>query len=130
MRTQRRNKRTIYLCQKYINEKGLILYKEPIEIKENYNSTNTDADLIAMGMEYPNRLRIKADNRVCIKGEWMNRADLYHAGDRVYVFVEPPEKHDALCKTADYQVELNPLVSTTINQTHIMLLKLSGKDNN
>lgn len=130
MRTQRRNKRTIYLCHKYIDENGLVKYKEPIMLKENYNSTNTDADLIAMGMDYPSRLRIKADNRAYVNGEWINRSDLYHVGDRLYIFVNPPEKHDVLCKTADYQVELEPILEDSINQSSIMLIKLSGKNKN
>lgn len=129
MRTQRRNKRVIYLCQKYITADGLVLYHEPIEIKENYNSTKIIAEnIIPMGMEYPNKLRIKADNKICVNGEWMRRSELYHPGDRVYVFVEPPEKHDDRCKTADYEVDTDIEPQETINQITITLVKLSGKN--
>ena len=98
-----------------------------IPIKENYNSTTEQADIIAMGMDYPNRLRIKTDRRVCINGEWMERKDLYHTGDRVYVFTIPPETHDPLCKNADYEVEIEPELGVSINQLDILLLRLSGK---
>ena len=126
MRTQRRNKRQIYICHKYIDG-DIIKYREPIPIKENYNSTTEQADIIAMGMDYPNRLRIKTDRRVCINGEWMERKDLYHIGDRVYVFTTPPETHDPLCKNADYEVEIEPELGVSINQLDILLLRLSGK---
>ena len=125
MRTQRRNKRQIYICHRY-EDNGLIKFREPIPIKENYNST-TEQDIIAMGMDYPNRLRIKTDRRVRINGEWMERKDLYHIGDRVYVFTTPPETHDPLCKNADYEVEIEPELGVSINQLDILLLRLSGK---
>lgn len=128
MRTQRRNKRQIYLCQKYIDG-GIIKYHEPIPLKENYNSTTEQADIIAMGMDYPNRLRIKTDTKVYLNGEFVDRKDLYHSGDRVYVFTTPPEKHDVLCKNADYEVEIEPELGLTINQLDILLLRLSGKKN-
>lgn len=126
MRTQQRNKRLIYLCQKYVDEKGIELFKEPIPIKENYNPTNSDSDLATMGMEYPKYLRIKTDDRICLNGKWQNRIDLYHQGDKVYVYVEPPKEHDKLCKTADYEVDAKP--SETINQLEILLKNLSGKN--
>jgi len=126
MRTQRRNKRQIYICHRY-EDNGLIKFREPIPIKENYNSTTEQADIIAMGMDYPNRLRIKTDRRVRINGEWMERKNLYHIGDRVYVFTTPPETHDPLCKNADYEVEIEPELGVSINQLDILLLRLSGK---
>ena len=124
MRTQQRNKKQIYLCHKYV-ENGIAKFKEPIPIKENYSATNTDSDLIAMGMEYPKYLRIKSDIRVEINGKWQNRKDLYHAGDRVYVYNEPPKEHDVLCKNADYEVDTKPV--ETLNQLEVMLFNLSGK---
>ena len=125
MRTQQRNKKQIYLCHKYI-ENGIAKFKKPIPIKENYSATNTDSDLIAMGMEYPKYLRIKSDIRVEINGKWQNRKDLYHAGDRVYVYNEPPKEHDVLCKNADYEVDTKPV--ETLNQLEVMLFNLSGKN--
>lgn len=125
MRTQQRNKKTIYVCHKYV-DKGIEKFKEPIEIKENYNATNSESDLIALGMEYPKYLRIKSDIRVCVDGIWQNRKDLYHPGDKVYVYNTPPDKHDILCKNADYEVDSKPI--ETLNQLEVMLLNLSGKN--
>lgn len=125
MRTQERNKKLIYLCHKYV-ENGIEKFAKPIPIKENYSATNSESDLIAMGMEYPKYLRIKSDIRVCINGKWQNRRDLYKPGDKVYVYVKPPEKHDVLCKTADYEVDTKPV--ETLNQLEVMLLNLSGKN--
>lgn len=125
MRTQQRNKKKIYVCHKY-TENGIDKFKEPIPIKENYSATNSESDLIAMGMEYPKYLRIKSDIKVCIDDKWFNRKDLYHPGDRVYVYVTPPETHDVLCKTADYEVDAKPI--ETINQLEVMLFNLSGKN--
>lgn len=52
MRGLRRNKRCIYLCQKDKDGK-LDKYKEPIKLYENYVPTNSEGDLIAIGMDYP-----------------------------------------------------------------------------
>ena len=49
MRNLRRNKRRLYLCQKY--QDGLLnKYKEPIELYRNYLPTNNDGDLISIGI--------------------------------------------------------------------------------
>lgn len=125
MRTQARNKKTIYLCHKYV-ENGIEKFEKPIKIKENYSATNSESDLIAMGMEYPKYLRIKSDIRVCVDGAWQNRRDLYRPGDKVYVYVTPPKEHDVLCRTADYEVDTKPV--ETLNQLEVMLLNLSGKN--
>lgn len=124
MRTLHRDKKTIYICHKYVDGK-ITKYREPIVIKEHYESTTNESDLIAMGMDYIKRLRIKTGNRTCVKGVWYDTKELYHRGDRVYVYTQPPEEHDALCKTADFEVEVEPVV--TPNQVSILLLKLSGK---
>lgn len=127
MRTQQRNKRTIYLCKRQVVG-NIIKYQKPIEIKENCRTVTSDAELLTMGMEYPTRMRIKTDLRVRIDGEWVNRTDLYHVGDRVYVFAKPPEEHDSLCKNADYEVEIEPIIGTTPNQLDIVLVRLSGSN--
>lgn len=126
MRTQKRNKRLIYLCQKRVNEKGIEVFEKPIPIYENYNATNSESDLIAMGMEYPKYLRIKTNVRIKLNNEWVDRKDVYHPGDKVYVYVTPPRRHDPMCKTADYEVDTKP--SETLNQLEIMLKNLSGKN--
>ena len=126
MRTQRRNKRQIYLCHKVVNG-NLVTYEEPIPLKENYNSVTVDADLITMGLDFPNRIRIKTGNKTYINGEWVKTSSLYHDGDRVYVYNIPPEEHDIMCKTADYEVEIEPKLGESLNQQDIVLRALSGK---
>lgn len=117
MRTLKRNKRDIYLCQKY-QDGNLTKFKEPILLKENYLPTNSDGDLIAIGMNYPKYLRIKTD---------ISEKDLFHAKDRLYVYKTPPETHDVLCKDADYEVYKQP--SLYINEMEVMLYRLSSDDN-
>lgn len=117
MRTLMRNKRKLYLCQKY-EDGNLIKYKEPIELYENYLPTTSDGDLIAIGMNYPKYLRIKTD---------INKKDLFHAKDRLYVYKEPPEEHDVMCRDADYEVYKQP--SLYINEMEVMLYRLSSDDN-
>lgn len=115
MRCLQRNKRQVYLCNQY--QDGYIeKYKEPIPIKINYQPKNSDSDLIALGMDFPMYLRIKAD---------LKDGSLFHANDRVYVNVEPGKPFDELCKDADYEVDSEPIA--TLNVIEITLKKLSGK---
>lgn len=120
MRTLMRNKRKIYLCQKYLDNtltNTIVKFREPITLQENYVPTNSDGDLIAIGLNYPKFLRIKTD---------ISEKDLFHAKDRVYVYKEPPITHDALCKDADYEVYKQP--SLFINEMEVMLYRLSDDD--
>lgn len=114
MRPLARNKRKLYLCQKY--QDGLVdKYKAPKCLFENYLPTNSDGDLISIGMDYPKYLRIKTN---------INEKDLFHPKDRLYIYKEPPKIHDVLCKTADYEVYKEP--SLFINEMEIMLKRLSS----
>ena len=116
MRTLLRNKRKIYLCQRY-QDGNLRKFKEPIELWENYVPTNSDGDLIAIGMDYPQYLRIKTN---------IDERELFHPKDRLYVYKDKPEKHDVLCKDADYEVYKDP--SPWINEMDVMLYRLSGDE--
>lgn len=116
MRNLRRNKRRLYLCQKY--QDGLLnKYKEPIKLYRNYLPTNSDGDLISIGMEYPMYLRIKTT---------IDDKDLFHPKDRVYVYKNIPDEHDVLCKDADYEVYKEPMLF--INGIEVMLRRLSSDD--
>ena len=113
MRNLRRNKRPLYICQKY--QDGLLeKFKEPILKWENYVPTNSDGDLISIGMEYPMYLRIKTN---------ISEKDTYHPGDRLYVYKNKPQTHDVLCETADYEVYKEPMLY--INEMEVMLHRLS-----
>jgi hypothetical protein len=116
MRNLKRNKRPIYLCEKY-QDNAIDKFKEPVKLYENYVPTNSEGDLISIGMEYPMYLRIKTNT---------NEKNIFHAKDRLYIYKEPPIEHDALCKEADYEVYKRPMLY--LNEMEIMLKRLSGDD--
>lgn len=116
MRCLKRNKRKIYVCQHY-QDGYITAFKEPKEVLINYQATNTEGDLIALGLEYPKYMRLKAD---------LSTAGLFHANDRVYISIEPSQPFDELCKDADYEVDSDPIVS--LNSVEITLKRLSGKE--
>jgi len=108
-----RNKRKIYVCALDKTSKS---YKEPIELHENYQVTNSIVDEEVFGLDAYLYLRIKTTP---------NHKDYYHLGDRVYVDVEPPQTHDIMCSTADYQVYKDPVLS--LNEYEVLLKRRSGK---
>jgi hypothetical protein len=115
MRSMRRNKRKLYLCNRY--QEGLITkYGEPIELDVNYQATNSEGDLIALGLDFPMYIRIKTDLQVGM---------MFNANDRVYIIKQPSADFDGLCKDADYEVDSDPILS--LNSVEITLKKLSGK---
>lgn len=116
MRCLKRNKRTIYLCEEY-QDGEISKFHEPQKIKINYQATNSDGDLIALGLDFPKYIRIKSDLRY---------ANVFHPKDRVYITAEPSVPFDVLCKDADYEVDSDPRVS--LNVVEITLKRLSGKD--
>lgn len=115
MRTLERNKRVLYLCKVY-EENGLKKYKPPIEVYDNYTPTNSDSDLMGIGMTYPMYLRIKSD---------IKNIDRYAPGDKVYVYAKKPARHNYLAKDCDYIVLEPPL--PTINQIEVTLKRLSDR---
>lgn len=115
MITLLRNKRPIYVCNAYfVNE--LKKFSEPIKLYENCQTTSGLADIERFGLEAYQYMRIKTTNQNGLN---------YHIGDAVYVNVEPPEIHDPICKTADYEVAEDPLV--TLNFTEVLLRRRSGR---
>ena len=115
MRCLKRNKRVLYVCNWYKDDK-IKKYNNPIEISINYQPTNSDGDLIALGLNFPMYMRIKAD---------LKYYNNFKAGDRVYISKKPTNDFDGLCKDADYEVDSEPL--KFINSIEITLKKLSGK---
>ena len=113
MNNLKRNKRKLYLCNKY-KEGNKYLFSKPIELYENYLPTNSNGELISLGMEYPMYLKIKTSIR---------EKDLFHPKDRLYIYKEPPVEHDDLCDDADYEVYKEPL--QFINEYEVMLRRLS-----
>lgn len=116
MRCLARNKRTLYLCTEY--QDGYISkFKKPIPIRLNYQATNSEGDLVALGMDYSKYIRIKTD---------LQYSNTFHAKDRVYINTKPSYPFDELCKDADYEVDSEPIVS--LNVVEITLKRLSGKE--
>lgn len=116
MRCLQRNKRPIYVSQHY--QDGYITkFKEPQKVLINYQATNSEGDLIALGMDFPKYMRIKAD---------LSYAGIFHANDRIYISVTPAKPFDDLCKDADYEVDSEPIVS--LNSIEVTLKRLSGKE--
>ena len=116
MRCLKRNKREIFLCNEYQDDL-ISKFHEPTPIKINYQATNSDGDLIALGMDFPKYVRIKAD---------LKYNNTFHVKDRVYI-KEKPDRNDfdVLCRDADYEVDSDPIVS--LNVVEITLKRLSGK---
>ena len=115
MRCLKRNKRTIYLCNQY--QDGLIAkYNKPKQLNVNYQATNSEGDLIALGLDFPMYIRIKTD---------IDTGKNFNANDRVYIGILPNEPFDELCKDANYEVDSDPIIS--LNVAEITLKKLSGK---
>ena len=54
----------------------------------------------------------------------ISERDLFHEGDRFYIFVEPPTVHDKICKNADYEIYKKPMIH--IDSMEIMLKRRSG----
>jgi len=119
MRNLDRNKRKIYLCNVYQGENKMKLYNEPIELYENWQDMSTNSEFMNIGLETFDYARIKTSK---------SHANYYHLGDRIYIKNTPPVEHDILCKTADYEVYRNPII--TLNECSVILRKLSGKNTN
>lgn len=121
MRNLDRNKRKLYVCEVYQggDRNKQKLYHEPIELYENWQEMSTSAEFMNIGLETFDYARIKTSK---------NHAQYYHLGDRLYIKVTPPEIHDEFCKTADYEVYQNPIV--TLNECSVVLRKLSGRHTN
>lgn len=118
MRCLNRNKRTIYVCQHY-QDNNMIKFKDPILFKINYQATNSDGDLIALGMDFPMYIRIKGD---------LKDKDMFHSKDRIYIENKPSDPFNPLCKDADYEVDSDPIIS--LNSIEVTLKRLSGKNEN
>lgn len=116
MRTLHRNKRKLYLCESYELDNRRF-FKEPVKLFENWQYISTDASFEKLGWEAYDYIRIKTN---------LNHANYYHMGDRLYIGIEPPEEHDKLCTTANFEVYKDPIV--TLNEVEVVCKKLSGRN--
>jgi len=116
MITLKRNKRQLYLCKKYI-EGNLTKYLQPELISTNYQPISSTGEIISIGQEYTQYLKI--EDTIEIGNKFSN-------GDRVYVYVDIPESHDELCLNADFYVNGNPII--TLNSATVTLKRLTGEE--
>ena len=119
MNSLKRNKRLLYLCKKNIDiETNVTKFKEPEEIKINWQPIDTSSEVLMLGYEYSQYIRIKGTAKECSK---------FSNKDRCYIYKEPNfEKFDVMCNDSDYEVDGNPII--TLNEGEVMLKKLSGAD--
>lgn len=115
MRCLERNKRPVYFCSEY-QDGNISRFTEPVKILINYQGTNSESDLIALGKEFPIYMRVKAD---------LEMADMFKTGDRMYIYKTPDETFNPLCKDADYEINSDPILS--MNSIEFTLRRLSGK---
>lgn len=116
MKTLHRNKRKFSICTVY-RDGNLKKYREPKLMRDNWEPIRDGAEFMNLGLEVYNYIRIKTD---------ASHAEDYHLGDRCYIYVTPPAEHDELCKTADFEVCKDPIV--TLNECDVLLEKLSGRN--
>lgn len=111
MRTLERDKKALYICEK-IKDSDPVQFKPPVEVKLNVVATTSEADIVAFGDSYKEYRRAKIS---------VNELDKFHEGDRAYIYVTPPDKHDVLCETADFEIKS---VSDSISQASILFKRL------
>lgn len=116
-----RNKRLIYYCEMYL-ENGIEKYKEPVPIKLNFEPTNSNSQIFAFGNVYPLYMKAIVLNKLGIE-----LGIKFKAHDKCYIYNQPPEEHDTLCKGADYIIETEPL--STLNFTEITFKRLTSDMN-
>ena len=119
MNTLKRNKRKFHLCQK-IEVDGRMIFDKPIEMKANFQpieDTRTINQLLEFGPDHTSTLIVYIKPTL---------RDLFHNGDRCYVFVEPPEEYDKTCTTADYVINGEPKLY--MNECTFHLSRMKGDE--
>lgn len=112
----KRNKQTLYLCKKIV-ENDVTKFSEPIKIETNYQPVSSAGEIISIGQEYTQYLKIE---------DIISVGEQFSNGDRCYVYKEPPEEYDKLCSNADFYVNGNPLIS--LNSAVVSLKRLTGEE--
>lgn len=94
MRTLERDKKPLYICSKK-KDTDPVQFEEPVKRYLNVVATTSEADIVAFGESYREYRRAKIS---------VDDIEKYHEGDRAYIYVTPPEKHDVLCEGADFEI--------------------------
>lgn len=117
MNSLRRNKNKFYLCKRYIDENNITKYHYPIEVKLNYAPMNSDAQVLALGIDYSKYLIVVGTAK---------ELSIFSNKDRCYIYNKPDLKNfDEMCYDADYEVSGD--TSITWNEGMATLKKLSGE---
>lgn len=116
MQCLKRNKQVLFLCKKVI-ENNITKYAEPIKIITDFQPIKSTGEIISIGQEYSQYLKIVDDEKI---------GKLFENGDKCYVYVEPPKVHDKMCKNADFYVNGTPVIS--LNTATVSLKRLTGDD--
>lgn len=111
MRTLERDKKPLYVCTK-IKDSDPVQFEEPFLVKLNVVATTSEADIVAFGDSYKEYRRAK----ISIKD-----MDKFHEGDRAYIYVRPPEIHDVLCETADFEITS---ISDSVSEVSVLFKRL------
>ena len=117
MNNLRRNKRSIYICNKIV-ENDRYVFSNPIKYDLNYQPLSSDGEVIAFGNDYINRLLVYTSPEI---------AKNFHNFDRAYVFVDIPETADKFCTTADFYIDGEPLIY--LNDAKFYLQRMTGDEN-
>lgn len=112
----KRQKKYFYWCERYVDEVTQVTkFRKPKLVYLDYQPTNSDAQVLALGTEYSKYLKVTGN------GEQISK---FKNKDRCYIFVEPSD--DEMCNDADFEVQGDP--SRTDNEISLMLKKLSGNE--
>lgn len=120
MNSLMRNKRILYLCERYIDEEyQVIKFKNPIKLTVDWQPISTDSQVLSLGTEYSKYIRIKGNNSETSK---------FNYKDRVYIYKTPDfNNFNVMGEDADYEVINSPV--NMLNDGEVLLKKLSGDDN-
>jgi hypothetical protein len=114
----KRNKKIFYICKKYIDpETNVTKYREPQKVLLNYQPTNSDSQVLALGTDYSKYLKVTGTSE---------ELSIFSNKDKCYVYKSIPKNFDGMCYDADYEVNGDPMIN--INEGELMLKKLSGED--
>lgn len=115
----KRQKKYFYWCKKYIDEKtNVTKFEKPKRVFLDYQPTNSDAQVLALGTEYSKYLRVTGND---------DKIRQFKNQDRCYINVKPDIKNfNGMCYDADFEVDGDP--SKTDNEISLMLKKLSGNE--
>lgn len=113
MRTLNRDKKALWVCKKIPNSEPQ-QFEAPVKRLLNTVATTSEYDIVAFGESY------KEYRKATIP---MSQKHLFNEGDRVYMYVTPPTKHDKLCNECDFEIKS---ILDSISQTRIVFKRLQS----